>query len=349
MILSAGLMLSASACTNRRADRETVRTVKADTVRVYGEKPGVTFPGKVKAASDVNLAFRISGPIAKIYVEEGRRVSRGQLLAEMDSRDYAVQLDATEAEYKQVKAEAERVIALYEKNGVTANDYDKAVYGLRQITAKYEAHRNALADVKLCAPFDGYVQKRFFEANETVGAGMPVVSMIGTGVPEVEINIPASDFVRRSRFDSFTCTVDIYPGRVFPLELIGVARKANLNQLYAMRLRISEVAEQMPAPGMAAMVNVVFKSENVATVSIPLSAVFEVNGVSTVWIYRSDTQTVEARAVETDAVLTDGTVTVTGGLQAGETVVTAGVHSLREGERVRLLPAASSTNRGGLL
>jgi RND family efflux transporter MFP subunit len=349
LIILAGLTLSTSACTQRKTGGATIRTVKADTVRLYGEKPGISFPGKVKAASDVNLAFRISGPIAKIYVEEGRRVRKGQVLVEMDSRDYAVQLDATEAEYRQVKAEAERIIALYEKNGVTANEHDKAVYGLRQITAKYEAHRNALADVKLCAPFDGYVQKRFFAANETVGAGTPVISMISTGVPEVEINISSSDFVRRDRFESFSCTVDIYPDREFPLELIGVTRKANLNQLYAMRLRMKEESKQMPAPGMAAMVNIVLKPEHAASVSIPLSAVFEVNSASTVWIYRSDTQTVESRTVRTGTVLTDGTVTVVEGLQAGETVVTAGVHSLHEGERVKLLPAVSSTNAGGML
>jgi RND family efflux transporter MFP subunit len=316
---------------------------------MYGEKPNISFPGKVKAASDVNLAFRISGPIAKIHVEEGRRVRKGQILVEMDSRDYAVQLDATEAEYRQVKAEAERIIALYEKNGVTANEHDKAVYGLRQITAKYEAHRNALADVNLYAPFDGYVQKRFFEANETVGAGTPVISMISTGVPEVEINISSSDFIRRDRFESFSCTVDIYPDRKFPLELIGITRKANLNQLYAMRLRMKEEAKQMPAPGMAAMVNIVLKPEHTARVNIPLSAVFEINSASTVWIYRSDTQTVESRTVRTGTVLTDGTVTVIEGLQAGETVVTAGAHSLHEGERVKLLPAVSPTNAGGML
>jgi RND family efflux transporter MFP subunit len=286
----------------------------------------------------------------KVYVEAGSCVKKGQVLAEMDARDYNIQLEATEAEYKQVKAEAERIIALYEKNGVTPNDYDKAVYGLKQITAKYEAHRNALADVKLCAPFDGYVQKCFFEANETVGAGTPVVSMISTGAPEVEINIPSSDFIRRDKFDSFTCTVDIYPGRVFPLELAGVAQKANLNQLYAVRLRIKEAAQQLPSAGMAVMVNVVFKPENnTATVSIPLSAVFEVNNASTVWIYSENTQAVASRTVQLSSVLTNGMVVVSEGLQAGEVVVTAGVHSLHEGEKVKLLPAASPTNVGGML
>ena len=129
-----------------------------------------------------------------------------------------LQLAATEAEYKQVKAEAERVIRLYEKQSVSENDYDKAVSGLQQITAKYNAHRNALADTRLTAPFDGYVQKIHYDAGETVAAGMPVVSLISSSAPEVEINIPASEFIRSDEFKTYRCSSEIYPDREFPLE-----------------------------------------------------------------------------------------------------------------------------------
>ena len=115
-----------SACSHRKADVRTVKTVKVDTVRVYGESNSAIFPGKVKAAADVNLSFRISGPVTKVHVNAGNYVKKGQTLAEIDLRDYAIQLSATEAEYKRIKAEAERVIALYEKGSIAANDYDKA-------------------------------------------------------------------------------------------------------------------------------------------------------------------------------------------------------------------------------
>jgi RND family efflux transporter MFP subunit len=338
------------ACSHEKTGTRKIQSVKTDTVRAYGELSFVTFPGKVRAASDVNLSFRISGPIAKVYVGEGRYVRKGEVLAEMDSRDYAIQLEATEAEYEQVKAEAGRIIAMYEKDAVTPNDFDKAVYGLRQITAKREAHLNALADTRLYAPFDGYVQRCFFGESETVGAGTPVVSLIDAGCPEVEINIPAPDFVRREMFDSFTCSVDIYPGRVFPLQLVGVARKANLNQLYTMRLRVRDTEGILPSPGMTALVNIYLRADSVTDVSVPVSAVFEAGGGSAVWVYDGETESVRRRAVRIGAVLSGGAVAIERGvLRAGEIVVTGGVHSLYEGEKVRPLPAVSPTNVGGLL
>jgi RND family efflux transporter MFP subunit len=350
IIALCGLLLAAAGCRRQKERNVTVKTVKVHTAATCGERQVVSFPGKVKAAAEIDLAFRIGGPIAKVNATEGQFVSKGEVLAEMDSRDYAVQLSATEAEYRQVKAEAERIIKLYEKQSVTENDYDKAVAGLKRMAAQYDAHRNALADTKLRAPFDGYVQKRYFDRNETIGAGMPVFAVISAGVPEVEINIPAVEFIQRDLFESYDCYSELYPGRTFPLELISINQKANLNQLYAVRLRFGEDAlPSKPAPGMTVMVAIRLRAEGGAQVSIPLTALFEIDHTPSVWVYDEERQTVGARTVRIAEILADGSLIVAEGLTAGERVVSAGVHNLSDGERVKLLPPATATNVGGLL
>lgn len=351
ILLITAILLMQSGCKPHDERSETIQTVKVSPAVAYGEEASVSFPGKVKAASEVNLSFRISGPIAKIHVAEGQAICKGQVLAEMDARDYAIQLAATEAEYNQVKAEAERIMQLYEMQSVAENDYDKAVSGLKQITAKYHAHKNALADTKLLAPFDGYVQKRYFDKEETVSAGMPVFSILSAEVPEVEINIPASEFIRRNRFDSYSCYFDIYPDRSFPLELISINQKANLNQLYTMRMKLQKTnsSQQMPTPGMSTMVTIRFKTEESDKVIIPITALFEVDDNPFVWVYDEQQQKVNARSIRLSEIAVDGKLVVSEGLKAGERVVSAGVHHLAEDEFVRLLPEASVTNVGGLL
>ena len=118
-ILTSVSLLSLTSCSNRPQETKTLQTVKIDTVASAVEKAFLQYPGKVKAAQDISLAFRVSGTIQKIYVEDGSRVRHGQLLAELDPTDYQVQLDATEAEYRQIKADAERVMALYKDNGTS--------------------------------------------------------------------------------------------------------------------------------------------------------------------------------------------------------------------------------------
>jgi len=327
-------------CQNRQTDR-------SDRMR-RGKKH--QFSGQTEGIVRGEPRFPYQRADCGDSVTVGQQIRKGETVARMDSRDYALQLAATEAEYKQVKAEAERVIRLYEKQSVSENDYDKAVSGLQQITAKYNAHRNALADTRLTAPFDGYVQKIHYDAGETVAAGMPVVSLISSSAPEVEINIPASEFIRSDEFETYRCSSEIYPDREFPLELVSISRKANLNQLYTARLRFLPTGPDTPlTPGMSVMVTIGLRSGTTGAVKIPLSAMLEHDGTPAVWVYNPADSTVALRKIRPSAISRDGILTVTGGLHAGEQVVSAGVHALKENDKVKPLPAATSTNVGGLL
>lgn len=345
-----GVVLLMCACTSHQAKHKSEQAVRVDTVMRAGEMTSLQFPGKVKAAQDVNLSFRVSGTIRKICVEDGAYVRAGQLLAELDPTDYQVQLRATEAEYLQVKSEAERVMALYEENGTTANANDKAVYGLRQITAKYQHHKDQLAYTRLYAPFNGFVQKHLFDMYETVGAGMPVVSMVSDSSPEVEINLPAAEYIRRGKFVRFYCTFDVYPGRVYPLELIGFMPKANANQLYSMRMRLVPGNHSLPSPGMNTMVTIDCDTAQTRLLAIPSGALLRQNGKTSVLSYCPDTRKVHEKEVGVVRLQSDGTCVVTSKqLKVGDVVVSSGVHHVKDGETVKLLPVITKTNIGGML
>lgn len=77
--------------------------VRIDTVGVYGTPRTVQFPGCVRAAQEVNAAFKVGGTLRTIFAEEGEFVRRGAPLAALDARDYRLQAEAAEAEYKRVR------------------------------------------------------------------------------------------------------------------------------------------------------------------------------------------------------------------------------------------------------
>ena len=217
------------------------------------------------------------------------------------------------------------------------------------MTALYNAHKNSLNDTKMLAPFDGYVQQVLFEAGETVGAGMPVVTLISDRAPIVKVDIPATDFTNIDKTVRSWCTVDIYPGMTFRLDLIDITKKANLNQLFTARYALRPAADgTTPLPGTGTAVYIEFNSDEEASVSIPATALFESQGQSCVWTVDRDNR-VERRAVTAEDIDRDGNARIISGLKAGETVVTAGVHSLKDGAKVRILPGESSSNVGNLL
>lgn len=350
LLLAGFSLLALLSCNGGKREMPSHKTVKIDTVSCAGAQTCLQYPGKVKAAQDISLSFRVSGTIQKIHVEDGAPVRAGQLLAQLDPTDYQVQLDATEAEYRQIKAEAERVMALYKDNGTTPSANDKAMYGLQQITAKYQHHKDQLGYTRLYAPFNGNVQKRLFEAHETIGAGMPVLSMISSGAPEVEINLPAAEYIRRDRFSRYHCTFDIYPGEVYPLKPVSITPKANANQLYTMRLQLADGKRPLPSPGMNTMVTIYYEQDDSHPLSVPRSAVLQKDGEAQVFVYNAADHTVRSCKVTLLCLLSNGRSLVSSNeLNPGDVVVSSGVHHIRNGETVEPLPATAETNVGGLL
>lgn len=339
----------AVSCGGRQPAAEQVRTVRIDTVKSFAAPRTMRFPGRVYAAREVEPAFKVAGTLERLPLKEGASFRRGDLLAQLDERDYALQLQAVEAEYNRIKGEAERVIALYGEGAVTVDAYDKARFGLQQIEAKLSNARNQLADTRIVAPFDGQVQRRFFDPPAVIGAGMPVLSIISSEAPEVEINIPAADYARRDRFERFTADFDCIGLSGTELRLIGITPKANANQLYTVRLSLPAAMKPRPAPGMQTMVTIVNRENGDRRMVIPSAALFaDAEGGSRVWICDGECR-VNSRAVQVERLTVDGGAVVTSGLSVGERIVTAGAHLLREGEQVHPLEPASKTNVGGLL
>ncbi len=338
------------ACRRSGPPLEIAQLVKTTAVQAHQGDFSVTYPGILKAASDVKLSFRVAGPIHKIWVKEGQYVQKGALLAELDPRDYSLQYEAAAAGYKQVKGETDRIMELYRTNSVSENEYDKAVAAQKQAWALYHARLNALEDTKLKAPFSGYIQKKYFSGYEVVNQGVPVLSMIDDDYLEVNADIPASDFIRSGDFLDYRMKVDVYPDTLFALEFVELNRQANFNQLFQARFRLKRSKEALLAPGMSASVTIHYKPVNEKLSVVPVSALVEEDGRSYVWrVEGSERKIVRKSPVEVYQVLKDGTVIVSAGLEAGDVIVSAGVNSLKEGQEIRVLPPVSASNVGHLL
>ncbi len=353
MVWGSCVLLSAvlTGCGGKKVETEKSDYVKTAVAKRIGDDAELNYSGKTKSANEVNVSFRVSGPIEKVLVKEGDYVQKGQLLAVMDDRDYEVQLAAVQAEYERVKADAERVIAMYQDQSTTASNYDQARYGLRQMEEKLQNCRNQLADTKLYAPMSGYIQSKLHEAGETVSQGMPVVSLFTAGDVEVEVNLPAADYARRGSLTEASCTFDILPGQSFPLEFVRVDREANASQLYPVRFRIrGDYDNHKITPGMSTMVTLSYSSPNeIDGVTVPTSAVLDLEGTDVVYVLDKSKSTVSRRVVNVGTVDLNGNMQIVSGLRPGETVVCAGTRLLTDGQKVVEIQPTSKYNVGGLL
>lgn len=325
------LLLMLAACDNPATPRRTSLWVKCDTVRIASAGRPLMFPARVKAAREVNLAFKVGGRLSELYVSEGDRVRRIEPIARLDARDYKLQLQAAEAEYRRIKADAERAFALYADSVITAAEYDKARYGLQQITAKYDNAKSVLADTELRAPFDGAVVRTLFRPPAVVAAGVPVVRLQSSEAPELLIHIPASLYRRRKEILSFVARFDFLDAPV-PLTLINISPDVNANQLYAVRLALPATMSEEVSVGLSAVVKVFVRGAGDEAVEVPVEALFRKGDEDCVWVVADGRATL--RRVRVSALHTDGWATVASGLSAGEIVVSGGVHAVDESRRV---------------
>lgn len=306
-----------------------------------------TFTGIAEEGRTIDLGFKTAGQIETINVREGEYVRPGQLLATLDSKDYALMVKQLQVQYDQVAGDFKRLEYLHERDNVSDSEFEKARAGLQQLGVQLELNRNKLEYTRLYAPVAGYVTKINFEKSEMVNAGTPVFEIMDDADIEVLVDLPAADFSRRKHFSTFTA-VDT-DSALIPLTLLSITPKADNNQLYLMRLALPKSHRGNITAGRTLSVTVASAgdTDEAPTYAVPLRSVFNTGGRAAVWVLGPDS-TISLRPV-TVGHPTDGNAVVTSGLDGTETIVRAGVNALRDGEKVRVIDTESETNIGNLL
>lgn len=347
VIVATGMLCACDGASNEKSDRRSV--VLTEPVRLESTNV-ITHSGIVREAHTISLGFKTAGQIKRIHVREGDYVRRGTLLAELDNADYRLGVKGLQIQYDQLEDEVARMKQLFEQKSISANDYEKAVAGLRQLGVQLQVNKNKLGYTKLYAPSDGYVQSVNFSPAEMVNAGTPLFTLLDVSHMEVVVDIPVDEYRQRGSFSRFYCKV-AGVDEEFPMKLLSIAPKADGNQLYQLSLIFTEQPDKRITAGMNAEIGIVMADErSMSGFAVPLCAVFSDNDRNEpcVWVFGVDS-TVSKRPVVLGGTDAEGRAVVIKGLTGSEHIVRAGVHVLQEGERVRVIGKSTKTNVGELL
>lgn len=343
----AALMLGGCSGKSGHAVSETVHNVFTVNPSPAAGSGVTSLPATVEEARTISVGFKTAGQIERILVKEGQQVAAGQLIAVLDSADYALGVSQLREKVAQMTAENERRTKLHATGNMSDNEYEKAFSGLRQVRIQLRLEEKKLGYCRLTAPASGVVTKVNFENSEMVNTGTPVVELMDNSSLEAIVDLPVRMFADRGSFSEFTGTSPLLPGKVIPLQMLSLTLRADNSQLY--RLRLGVPAGEGVTPGMNITVNIYSSRADSGAVSVPLGAVFEREGAEYVWLVNPADSVVSARRVTVSGTGEGGSVTVTSGLTVADAIVRAGVHHLVEGEKVNVLPSESVTNPGNAL
>ncbi|MBI1283150.1 MAG: efflux RND transporter periplasmic adaptor subunit [Thiobacillus sp.] len=350
--LSLLLLASLSAC-GRDAPPPPpadIRPVRAEQVGMQSGRSNTQYSGEVRARYETDLAFRVAGRVQTRLVEVGSQVKAGQVIATLDPQDYQLAVDAAQAQLAAAESEArlaqqdlQRYTELRAQNFISQAELDRrrntseaALARVRQLRAEVSRLRNQQTYTQLTAPQAGVMTAIDFEAGQVVAAGQPVAQMARSGEREVRIDVPenALDALRKAQaltIRLWSAPEVSYPGRLRELSPVADAG----SRTYSARVSFLQPDPDVKL-GMTATVDV--DNQAAPSLSVPQTALFRINGQPQVWVLDRATRKVAARGVQLGE-MSGERATVRSGLQAGEWVVTAGVHKIAPGQEVRLAPS----------
>lgn len=336
-------------CGKSEQPEEKALLVKTHVIGIGDDIIDGTYTGIVRGRYETNLSFQVGGKILNRNVQLGDMVSAGQVLMSIDARDVAeksnqgdAQVLAAKAQLDLAQANLTRYKQLYAQDAVSASvldqyqtAYDAALGQYNQAIAGAVQGHNALEYTNLTAPMSGVISALNAEAGQVVAAGQPVISLVQTGEMEVEINVPENHLPDVALGKQVEVTFWALKNVRVDGTIREVAPMADsLSRTYKVRVSIHNPPKGMNL-GMTASVKVSEAQTSAVGAMMPLTAIYQTSTDAHVWVVDKDNNTVHLKKISFEDI-GNNAVRVSG-LSAGDIVVTAGVHKLYEGQKIRLM------------
>ncbi|MCZ2721434.1 efflux RND transporter periplasmic adaptor subunit [Marinomonas sp. 15G1-11] len=349
-VLSAILLLSACSSEDEtvvETKPDIIRPVKLFTINTQNAVDIRRFPGELKASQEADLAFRVGGQLQTLNAIAGKKVKKGELLAQLDPKDFQLKVDLAEANYRLAKATFNRVQSVYKQNATTQAQYDEAKASLDQAENALTQAKNQLSYTQLTAPFDGVISTVSTENFQYVNATQALIHIQNINQLDVVFQVPEKLIINIQSHEIAykpSVVIDAAPSNV----LIGKYKKHNTTpddttKAYDVTLSLQASNDKSITllPGMTASIDInigeLLGAEK--NILVPVEAVLEAHTPSgeanrMVWVFNPETNRVESRTITIGA-LQEDTIEVIDGLKDGDRIVSAGVHSLNKDIPVR--------------
>lgn len=308
-----------------------VKTEVANEQVGFGNR---TYVGVVEEESSTAVSFTGSGMLTRVYVSEGQRVGRGQLIATIDPTQARNMLRAAEAQMAQANDAYNRMKQLYDNNALPEIKWVETQSKVDQAKAQLDLARKNVADCAVHAPCSGVIGSHVMSAGETVLPAMPVATILNINNVKIKASVPEKEMASILPNTPTRITVEALQTSYQGGRIEKGVEADPLTHTYDIRILVPNKGQQL-LPGMVC--NVEIKGSGLADhdnggVTVPITAVQQgADGDKFVWLMvsgKAHRQQVQLGASKGDR------IAVSSGLKPGDVVIIEGFHRLSEGTAV---------------
>ena len=290
------------------------------------------YSGTVSSSENTTVSFSVSGTITNLYVSEGDKVVKGQLLGKVRDGEFINARNIAEAQLAEAQDAYNRLKKLHDANALPEVKWVEMQQKLKQAQNAVEIADRTLKDTDLRSPVNGTVTKKYADVGQTVLPVEPIFEIVSTQQLTVDIPVTENEIGNFHTGQQASVIFDnselgSFEGKVSQKSVVADP----LTRSFTVKISISSPNGKI-LPGMLA--NVIFESftlsgEDRSAFILPSQSVLlNEDNKSFVWIVKNNKA--ERRFVEVDELVADG-VLVKSGLQSGDSVIIAGMQKVGTG------------------
>ena len=311
------------------AEKDDTSAVIVRTTKVRKQKiiRSVEYSSTLTAWKEVHMVPASPGRIEKINVETGSRVSKGDILVQMDR----TQLQQALVQLKNIETDFKRLDTLKKAGSIADQKYD-------QVKAQYEIAKSNVEflhnNTQLKAPFNGIISGKYYEEGEMY-SGVPntqagkaaILSIVSINPLKAIIGVSASYFPLISKGLPAEVRSDIYPAKTFRGKIYRIYPTIDPStHLFQVEIEVANPGEKL-RPGMFVRTNINYGTAE--SILVPSVAVLKQTGTNERYVFINEDNKAVRRTVKTGIILDDN-IEITSGLKGGDELITTGQNKLED-------------------
>jgi len=342
LALSIGLKLaankkkldSAKQSIDRSAFAIPVNTITTTQAAVEGT---FSVPGTLEPHDHAKVMVQSQGKLASLTVDLGSRVTKGQVLGNLELAQKQLELASAELQLEKLRKDDQRYRELVAGKAATESNYDDVHFNFENQKVKVDQIRQQIRDAQVISPVAGTVVAKNVEVGEYVTANTAVVEVVDVSRLRAKVYVSESDAYRVKEGDAVTITSDVFPGETFQGKVTFVSPRGDASHNYLVEVAVQNEKSHPLKSG--TFINARFDTGVVGDMlTIPKNALGEGMKDAYVYVVRGDTNgTRVTRRSLTLGREVGERVEVVKGLVPDEIVVVSGQLNLAEGSLVKVI------------
>lgn len=309
-------------------DRSIIPVAVATTKAEFQDFDGkVILPANLELTNEATLAIGVQGKIEKLAIEVGSRVSKGQVIGQLDSKLKMINLKANELTLAKLEKEYQRNNDLFKGNAGTELSVINSKYDVENTRIQIEQVKQQIADGNIVAPISGIVTSRKLMAGEYVSPGTVIATIVDDLHLKAVVFVNEKDVYQLKLGQNAKISSDVFPDKNFVGTVKFISPKGDENHNYRVELQLN--TNQLRA-GTYVMVNFDL-GRKASVLRIPKLALVE--GTKNPYVYIVEGNVAKIQKITVGREIGEN-IEVVAGLQAGQEVVTSGQINLTNGSKI---------------